>query len=92
MKFAVRAAAALLLAAAARGADSGDVLAPGALGASWTPLVAALAAKAPVEASFTEFRHFPFRTKPMVLKGVLRIFAREGLRASVVPRTPSPTS
>jgi hypothetical protein len=89
MKFAVHVAVALIFAVASKGADSGEVLVPGALGATWSPLVAALAAKGPIEASFTEYRHFPFRTKPMVLKGVLRISPERGLSLQYIDPEPN---
>jgi hypothetical protein len=45
----------------------------------WAPLLNALAAKGPVQASFTERRFFPFRHDPTVLSGVLRVSPERGL-------------
>ena len=43
------------------------------------PVIGALAAKGPIQASFTERRYFPFRREPTVLKGVLRVSPAHGL-------------
>jgi|HubBroStandDraft_1064217.scaffolds.fasta_scaffold447569_2 hypothetical protein len=85
-----QAVAVLALAVAARGApDPGEVLAPGGLPGDWKALVAALAAKGPIEASFTERRYFPFRHEPTVLKGVLRISPERGLSLQYTDPEPS---
>lgn len=79
MRLLAHALAALALAAAAHAApDAGDVLTAGSLG-EWKPLVAALAAKGAIEATFTESRYFPFRREPTLLRGVLRISPEKGL-------------
>jgi len=77
----IRSIAVLLpLLASANGAqDPGTLLAPGAGEAQWRPLIDALAAKGTVTARFTEHRFFPFRSQPMLLKGVLRISPERGL-------------
>ncbi len=81
--------AVLALAAAARGAPGpGEALAPGSLG-EWSPLVAALATKGAIQASFTESRYFPFRKEPTVLKGVLRISPERGLSLQYTDPEPS---
>jgi hypothetical protein len=72
--------AALVLALAARGAtDSGDILTPEGAAGEWRPLVASLATKGPIQATFTELRYFPFRREPMVLHGVLRTSPEKGV-------------
>jgi hypothetical protein len=82
--------AALALACTAHGApDAAEVLAPGDLRGDWKPLVAALAAKGPIEASFTERRYFPFRHEPTILKGVLRISPERGLSLQYTDPEPS---
>jgi hypothetical protein len=89
MRRLTQALAALALAAAAQAApDPGDLIAAGSLG-EWKPLVAALAAKGPIEASFTESRYFPFRREPTVLKGVLRISPEKGLSLQYTDPEPS---
>jgi hypothetical protein len=69
-----------LLAAPGTAQDQGTLLTPGGAGeAQWKPLIDALAAKGTVVGLFTERRFFPFRSQPMVLKGVLRISPERGL-------------
>jgi hypothetical protein len=82
--------AALALAAAAHGATgAGEVLTPASAAGKWAPLIGALAAKGPLQASFTEFRYFPFRHDPTVLKGVLRISPEHGLSLQYTDPEPS---
>jgi hypothetical protein len=72
--------AALAVAWAACAAPAQDALLSASdVGGDWKPLLGALAAKGPIQASFTERRHFPFRHEPLVLKGVLRISPERGL-------------
>jgi hypothetical protein len=72
--------AGLALAPAALAAPStGDLLTPESAAGEWRPLIAALASKGPMEATFTEHRFFPFRHEPMVLKGVLRTSPERGV-------------
>jgi hypothetical protein len=72
--------AAVALAGAALGAPpAGDLLTPEGAAGEWRPLIAALASKGPVQATFTERRYFPFRREPMLLKGVLRISPERGV-------------
>jgi hypothetical protein len=72
--------AAFAFVAAARGAtDAGEVLTPEGAAGEWRPLIGALASKGPIEATFTEQRYFPFRSGPMVLKGVLRTSTERGV-------------
>jgi len=54
-------------------------IAPGESEAAWRPLFAALAAQGSIWANFTEFRWFPFRKKPVVLKGEMRFSPARGL-------------
>jgi hypothetical protein len=60
-------------------AGVGDVLTPESAAGEWRPLIAALASKGPMQATFTEHRYFPFRREPMVLKGVLRTSPERGV-------------
>jgi hypothetical protein len=84
------AVAALALAAAAHGAPGpGDVLAPGAIPGEWASLVAALASKGAIEASFTERRFFPFRREPTILHGVMRTSPGRGLSLQYTDPEPS---
>jgi hypothetical protein len=72
--------AALALASAAHGApDAGELLTPESAAGEWRPLIAALASKESMQATFTEHRYFPFRREPMALKGVLRISPDRGV-------------
>jgi hypothetical protein len=82
--------AALVLAAAAHGAsDAGEVLTPASAAGEWAPLISALAAKGPIQASFTERRYFPFRRDPTILMGVLRISPEHGLSLQYTDPEPS---
>jgi hypothetical protein len=72
--------AAAALASAAWGApEAGLAVLPAGEAGPWTPVIGALAAKGPIQASFTERRYFPFRREPTVLKGILRISPAHGL-------------
>jgi hypothetical protein len=82
--------ASLALVAAAHGAvDAGQILTPASAAGDWGPLIGALAAKGPVQASFTEYRYFPFRREPTILKGVLRISPVHGLSLQYTDPEPS---
>jgi hypothetical protein len=82
--------AALVLTAAANGAtDTGDILTPENAAGEWRPLVASLATKGSMQATFTERRYFPFRREPMVLHGVLRTSAEKGVSLQYVDPEPS---
>ena len=52
---------------------------PGESDAAWRPLFAALAAQGSIWSNFTESRWFPFRKKPVVLKGEMRFSPTRGL-------------
>ncbi len=72
--------ACLALGTAGRAAPGdGDLLTPESAAGEWRPLIAALASKGPMQATFTEHRYFPFRREPMVLKGVLRTSPERGV-------------
>jgi hypothetical protein len=78
------------LAAAAHGAvDAGQILTPAGAAGNWGPLIGALEAKGPLQASFTEYRYFPFRREPTILKGVLRISPEHGLSLQYTDPEPS---
>jgi len=82
--------ASLALAAAAHGAvEAGQILTPASAVGDWGPLIGALAAKGPLQASFTEYRYFPFRREPTILKGVLRISPEHGLSLQYTDPEPS---
>jgi hypothetical protein len=71
---------AAVLAASAFGApDPGVLLSAGDVTGEWKPLIAALAGAAPIQATFTERRFFPFRSEPTLLQGILRISPEHGL-------------
>jgi hypothetical protein len=71
---------AMALAAVARAApDAGAILTPEGAAGEWRPVIGALAAKGPFQATFTEERYFPFRRDPMLLRGVLRISPEHGV-------------
>jgi hypothetical protein len=65
--------------AALAAAEAGEVLTPESAAGEWRPLIAALASKGAMQATFTEHRYFPFRREPMVLKGVLRTSPEGGV-------------
>jgi Outer membrane lipoprotein carrier protein LolA-like len=52
---------------------------PGETEAAWQPLFAALAAQGSIWSTFTENRWFPFRNRPVVLKGEMRFSPTRGL-------------
>jgi hypothetical protein len=82
--------ATLALAAVALGAPgTGDILTPEGAAGEWRPLIGALASKGPMQATFTEYRYFPFRREPMVLKGVLRISPERGVSLQYTDPEPS---
>jgi hypothetical protein len=82
--------AALALAAAAHAAPGPGVsLDPASLPSDWAALVASLASKGAIEASFTERRYFPFRREATVLHGVLRIAPGRGLSLQYTDPEPS---
>jgi len=76
--------ASLVLLCAGLRADVGVALTPDLANGEWRPLLAALAAKGALQASFTELRFFPFRRDPTVLKGTLRISPERGLSLQYV--------
>jgi hypothetical protein len=81
----MRAWTAVLLTVALAGAaraqsDAAVLLSPADVaGGTWSPLLTALAAKGGVQASFTERRYFPFRSRATVLQGTIRISPARGL-------------
>ncbi|MFA6287302.1 MAG: LolA-related protein [Opitutaceae bacterium] len=54
-------------------------LVPGENDSAWQPLLAALKAKIPLNASFDERRYFPFKKNPVVLTGEIRLDPARGL-------------
>jgi hypothetical protein len=74
----------LLLAAAASlyaapPAEPGPLLVAGANDGEWRQLFARLAPTVPVASQFTEERYFPFRERPTVLHGEMRLDPQRGL-------------
>jgi hypothetical protein len=69
----------LFMVSALHATDSIALLTPEEAKGEWAPLLNALAAKGPVQASFTERRFFPFRHDPTILSGVLRVSHERGL-------------
>jgi hypothetical protein len=65
--------------AAALPETPGAEIAPGESEAAWRPLFVALAARGSIWGDFTENRWFPFRKKPVVLKGEMRLSPARGL-------------
>jgi hypothetical protein len=59
--------------------DPLPLLTPAAAAGEWGPLVGALASKGALQAGFTERRYFPFRNRPTILHGILRISPDRGL-------------
>lgn len=59
--------------------ERGPELIPGGNDAGWQPLLAALAAPGDVFSRFVEQRWFPFREKPVVLSGEMRLSSAHGL-------------
>jgi hypothetical protein len=79
----------MALTSVARGAtDAGDILTPEGAAGEWRPLIASLATKGSIEATFTERRYFPFRREPMVLHGVLRISPEKGVSLQYIDPVP----
>jgi hypothetical protein len=66
------------------GGGPGLPLTPESAAGEWKPLLSALAAKGPIQASFTERRYFPFRHDPTILTGTLRISPEKGLSLQYV--------
>lgn len=72
--------AVLASAAGMRAANDGAVVLDVASGlGDWKPIVDSVAGKGAVVAQFTESRFFPFRFRPTVLHGVLRLSPDRGL-------------
>lgn len=67
------------LTAAEPPAAPGVEIVPGESDAAWRPLFAALASQGSIWSTFTESRWFPFRNKPVVLKGEMRFSTTRGL-------------
>jgi hypothetical protein len=73
-------AAALAMPAGMVASDGGAVALDTASGlGDWKPIVDSLAARGPIVARFTESRFFPFRFRPTVLHGILRLSPENGL-------------
>jgi hypothetical protein len=71
---------ALALVGSARAqADAPAPLTPELVAGDWKPLLTALASKGGVEAAFTERRYFPFRSRPTILRGMIRVSPERGL-------------
>jgi hypothetical protein len=60
-------------------AEPGATLVAGANDAEWQQLFARLAPTVPVSSQFTEERYFPFRERPTVLHGEMRLDPQRGL-------------
>lgn len=73
-------AAALAIPAGMPASDGGAVALDPASGlGDWKPIVDSVAARGPIVARFTESRFFPFRFRPTVLHGILRLSPENGL-------------
>jgi hypothetical protein len=81
---------AVALATAARAqADATVALTPELVAGDWRPLLSALASKGGVQATFTERRYFPFRSRPTILRGTIRVSPDRGLSLAYAGDEPS---
>jgi hypothetical protein len=70
-------------------ADAPVPLTPERVAGEWRPLLSALASKGGVQATFTERRYFPFRSRPTILHGTIRVSPDRGLSLAYAGAEPN---
>jgi hypothetical protein len=70
-------------------ADAPVPLTPERVAGEWRPLLSALASKGGVQATFTERRYFPFRSRPTILHGTIRLSPDRGLSLAYAGAEPN---